>query len=95
MKKSFPKIREREGNEKKAFLKFGSGKGMKKTNSHYSGMGREFKKTFPKFRNRKGMKKSIPIIRERESEAFILGNGREQEFPLTPATITTRLRAIY
>ena len=32
-----------------------------------------------------GMNKSIPIIRERESEAFILGNGREQEFPLTPA----------
>ena len=30
------------------------------------------------------MKKSIPIIRERESEAFILGNGREREFPLTP-----------
>ena len=30
------------------------------------------------------MKKSIPIIRERESEAFILGNGRELEFPLTP-----------
>ena len=30
------------------------------------------------------MKKSIPIIRARESEAFILGNGREREFPLTP-----------
>ena len=24
------------------------------------------------------------IFRERESEAFILGNGREREFPLTP-----------
>ena len=45
------------------------------------------KKAFPKFGNGKGMKKSIPIIRERESEAFILGNGREREFPLTPATI--------
>ena len=33
------------------------------------------------------MKKSIPIIRERESEAFILGNGREREFPLTPAKV--------
>ena len=43
------------------------------------------KKTFPKFGNGKGMKKSIPTIWERESEAFILGNGREQEFPLTPA----------
>ena len=30
------------------------------------------------------MKKSIPIIRERESEAFILGNELEREFPLTP-----------
>ena len=30
------------------------------------------------------MKKSIPIIREWESEAFILGNIREREFPLTP-----------
>ena len=59
MKKSIPKFREQEGNEKKAF---------------------------PKFRNGKGMKKSIPIIRERESEAFILGNGREREFPLTPVT---------
>ena len=36
------------------------------------------------FGNGKGMKKSIPMIRERESEAFILGNGREREFPLTP-----------
>ena len=32
------------------------------------------------------MKKSIPIIRERESEAFILGNGRERVFPLTPVS---------
>ena len=31
------------------------------------------------------MKKSITIIRERESEAFILGNGGEREFPRTPA----------
>ena len=42
------------------------------------------KKAFPKFGNGKGMKKSIPIILERESEGFILGNGREREFPLTP-----------
>ena len=34
------------------------------------------------------MKKSIPIIWERESGAFILGNGREWEFPLTPAVTT-------
>ena len=30
------------------------------------------------------MKKSIPKFRERESKAFILGNDREREFPLTP-----------
>ena len=42
------------------------------------------KKAFPKFGNGKGMKKSIPNVRERESEASILGNVREREFPLTP-----------
>ena len=42
------------------------------------------KDPFPQFGKGKGMKKPIPIIRERESEAFILGNGREREFPLTP-----------
>ena len=31
------------------------------------------------------MKKDIPKVRERESEASILGNDREREFPLTPA----------
>ena len=36
------------------------------------------------FGNGKGMKKSIPKVRERESEASILGNDREREFPLTP-----------
>ena len=51
--------------------KSGNGKGMEKTQSQNSGAGRE-------------QKKPIPIIRELESEAFILGNGREQEFPLTP-----------
>ena len=34
---------------------------------------------FPKFGNGKGMKKGIPEIRERESEAIIPGNGRERE----------------
>ena len=68
-KKSITTIQEREGNE---------------TNqSHHLGTGREWKKAFPKFGNGKGMKKSIPIIRERELEAFILGNGRERELPLT------------
>ena len=40
------------------------------------------------------MKKSIPIIRERESEAFILGNGREQEFPLTPVICCPTTRSL-
>ena len=49
---------------KNPFPQFGSGKGMKKTNSHYSGMGRELKKTFPKFGNRKGMEKNpVPKFR--------------------------------
>ena len=47
-------------------------------------MGRELKNPFSQIGNGKGMKKSIPIIWERESEAFIDGNGREREFPLTP-----------
>ena len=36
---SIPKVREREGNEKNPFPKFGNGKGMKKIHSHNSGMG--------------------------------------------------------
>ena len=35
------------------------------------------------------MKKDIPKVRERESEASILGNDREREFPLTPALLMT------
>ena len=84
LKKSIPTIREREGNEKNPFPKFGNGKGMKKTIPIIREREGNGKKAFPKFGNGKGMKKSIPIIRERESEAFILGNGREREFPLTP-----------
>ena len=41
-------------------------------------------KSIPETREREANEKSIPIIRERKSEAFILGNGREWEFPLTP-----------
>ena len=37
------------------------------------------------------MKKSIPIIQEWESEAFILGNGREREFPLTPDLVIEKV----
>ena len=42
------------------------------------------KKTIPEIREQEGNEKSIPIIWEWESEALILGNGREWEFPLTP-----------
>ena len=68
---------------KNPFPQFGNGKGMKK-NFTLIWEREGNKKTFPKFRNGKGMKKSIPIIWEWKSEVFILGNGREQEFPLTP-----------
>ena len=37
------------------------------------------------------MKKSIPKVRERESEASILGNDREREFPLTPAAVSNQV----
>ena len=37
MKKSIPKIGEREGNEKNPFPKFGNGKGIKKIHSRNSG----------------------------------------------------------
>ena len=71
---------------------------MKKIHSHNSGTGREWKKNISIIREwernekiysknsgtEREWKKSIPTIRERESEAFILGNGREREFPLTP-----------
>ena len=60
MKKSIPTIREREGNEKKTMPINQERKGNEQ-------------KAFPKFG--KGVKKSIPIIRERE-------------FPLIPVTIT-------
>ena len=48
MVNSIPQIREREGNGKNTFPKFGNGKGVRNSHSHNSGMGREWKKkTFP------------------------------------------------
>ena len=72
--------------KKKPFPKFGNGKGMKKSIPKIREREGNEKNPFPKFGNGKGMKKSIPKVRERESEASILGNVREREFPLTPAT---------
>ena len=47
---------------------------------------REWKMSFPTFGN--GNEKIIPNFREREWDADIPGNGREREFPLTPAQRT-------
>ena len=44
----------------------------------------EWKIAFPTFGN--GNEKIIPKLWEREWEAGILGNGREREFPLNPAS---------
>ena len=66
-------IQEREGNEKDSIPTIWKREGNEK-------------KSIPKIRAREGNEKSIPIIRDRESEAFIPRNGREWEFPLTPAT---------
>ena len=61
-------VGEQEENGKNPFPNFRNGKGMKKT--------------FQNIRNGKGMKKSNHIIRERESDTFIPGNGGEREFLL-------------
>ena len=45
----------------------------------------EWKIAFPTFGNGNGNEKLIPKLWEREWEAGIPGNGREREFPLTPA----------
>ena len=87
-KKSIPKIREREGNRKNPFPKFGNGKGMKKSIPEIREREGNEKNPFPKFGNGKGMKKIHSRNSGRESEASILGNDREREFPLTPEFCT-------
>ena len=86
-KKSIPEIREREGNGKNPFPKFGNGKGMKKSIPKIREREGNEKNPFPKFGNGKGMKKIHSRNSGRESEASILGNDREREFPLTPAPV--------
>ena len=44
----------------------------------------EWEIAFPTFGNGNGNETIIPNLREREREAGIPGNGREQEFRLTP-----------
>ena len=46
---------------------------------------REWEMPFSTFGNGNGNEKIIPNFWEREWEAGISGNGREWEFPLTPA----------
>ena len=53
------------------FWGFGNGNGNRKFHSQSLGTGRELKIPFPKFGNGKGMKKSIPKIREREGNEKI------------------------
>ena len=84
LKKPIPEIREREGNGKNPFPKFGNGKGMKKSIPKIREREGNEKNPFPKFGNGKGMKKIHSRNSGRESEASILGNDREREFPLTP-----------
>merc|ERR1712163_5909 len=57
-KKTIPSIREREGNEKKPFPKFGNGKGMKKSIPKIREREGNEKNPFPQFGNGKGMKKT-------------------------------------
>ena len=52
------RVREREGNWKSPFPKFGNGKGIEKAHSRNSGTGRELKKPIPKIREREGNWKS-------------------------------------
>ena len=63
----------------------GKGTGMKNCIPNYWERERECRNSFPAFGNGNGNEKSIPNFREREWEASIHGNGREREFPLTPA----------
>ena len=79
LKKPIPEIREREGNGKNPFPKFGNGKGMKKSIPKIREREGNEKNPFPKFGNGKGMKKIHSRNSGRESEASILGNGRERE----------------
>ena len=77
-KKHIPKIREREGNEKKPFPKFGNGKGMKKSIPKIREREGNEKNPFPQFGNGKGMKK----IHSHNSGMGIRGY-HSQEYPGT------------
>ena len=84
LKKPIPEIREREGNGKNPFPKFGNGKGMKKSIPKIREREGNEKNPFPKVGNGKGMKKIHSRNSGRGTEASILGNDWEREFPPTP-----------
>jgi len=74
-------------NEKNPFPKFGKGREWKKSIPKIREREGNEKNPFPKFGNGKGMKKIHSRNSGRESEASILGNDREREFPLTPVLL--------
>ena len=70
----------------KIFPKFGTGKGMKNPIPQFE----RRNKNISKIRDRQRNENSIPdLIQEQESVAFIPGNGREREFPLTTAWLSS------
>ena len=64
-------MRDGNGNYQKAFPLFGTGTGITKKLSRYSGQERK-------------TQKYLPAVWEREFKAFPLGNIRERELPLMP-----------
>ena len=64
-----------------------TGAGMENCIPEFWEREREWKIAFPTFGNGNRNEKLIPNLWEREWEAVIPGNGREREFPLTPAII--------
>ena len=64
-------MRDRNWNDQKGFLLFGTGTGITKRLSLYLGRERE-------------TQKRLPTVREREFMAFPFGNIQERKFPLMP-----------
>ena len=80
-----PKSENERGMKKTTFPKFWHRSGTKKSTPEIQEREGNEKNPFPKFGKGKGMKEVHSRNSGRESEASILGNDREREFPLTPA----------
>ena len=76
----------RQGWAGMTFGHLGTGTGMAQPIPKLWEREREWKSSFPTFGNGNGNEKLIPKLWEREWEVGIPGNGREREFPLTPAS---------